>query len=83
MRGATTKYHQNQNGAALGPQNEAARGPQDQTTREPFVSVQNVCKSYGSGEGKAQVLQGLSLEVARGGAVRHPGSLGFRQVDTQ
>ena len=58
MRGATTKYHQNQN--------EAARGSQDQTTREPFVSVQDVCKSYGSGEGKAQVLKDLSLEVARG-----------------
>ena len=66
MRGATTKYHQNQNEAALGSQTEAARGSQDQTTREPFVSVQDVCKSYGSGEGKAQVLQGLSLEVARG-----------------
>ena len=50
MRDATKKCCQNQDGAV----------------REPFVSVQDVCKSYGSGEGKAQVLKDLSLEVAQG-----------------
>ena len=50
MRDATKRCCQNQDGAVRGP----------------FVSVQDVCKSYGSGEGKAQVLKDLSLEVARG-----------------
>ena len=50
MRDATKKCCQNQDGAVRGP----------------FVSVQDVCKSYGSGEGKAQVLKDLSLEVAQG-----------------
>lgn len=50
MRDATKKCRQNQDGAVRGP----------------FVSVQDVCKSYGLGEGKAQVLKDLSLEVAQG-----------------
>ena len=39
---------------------------QDGAVRGHFVSVQDVCKSYGLGEGKAQVLKDLSLEVAQG-----------------
>ena len=50
MRDAIKRCRQNQDGAVRGP----------------FVSVQDVCKSYGSGEGKAQVLKDLSLEVAQG-----------------
>ena len=47
-----------------------------------FLEINQIRKSYGSGESRVEVLKGIDLYVEQGGILCASGAFRFRQIDT-
>ena len=46
-----------------------------------YLKIEHVCKTFGKGESRSEVLRDISLDVGEGRVHRHHRTLRLRQVD--